>query len=167
MPEDDVNPPAAARRAGAFPVVLIIGLIAGTLDITDSLVFNYFRGITPTMIFQYIATGLIGMRAIDLGLASIALGVALHYTIALTWTAIFYAASRKLAIFTRRPVICGLLYGAFIYLVMNFIVLPLSRVPHVHATATLAARINAVLALLVCIGLAISLLVRRLAPPRS
>jgi hypothetical protein len=48
---------------------------------------------------------------------------------------------------------------------MNFIVLPLSRVPHVHATATLAAQINAVVALLPHIGLTISLLVRRLAPP--
>ncbi|MGC2416540.1 MAG: hypothetical protein WA434_02275 [Candidatus Acidiferrales bacterium] len=117
------------------------------------------------MVFQYIATGLIGMRAVDLGLISVALGMVLHYTIALTWTAIFYAASRKLAILTRRPVICGLLYGAFVYFVMNFIVLPLSRVPRVHATATLAARINAVLALLLCIGLTISLLTRHLAPP--
>jgi hypothetical protein len=154
-------------RWSALSAIPTVGLIAGTLDITDSLVFNHFRGITPTMVFQYIATGLIGMRAVDLGLASVALGVALHYTIALTWTAIFYAASRKAAILSRRPVICGLLYGAFVYVVMNFIVLPLSRVPHVHATATLAARINAVLALLFCIGLAISLLMRRLAPPRS
>jgi len=154
----------ATARTNAFSVVVTIGLIAGTLDITDSLVFNHFRGITPTMVFQYIATGLIGMRAVDLGLASVALGVVLHYTIALTWTAIFYAASRKLAILTRRPVISGLLYGAFVYVVMNFIVLPLSRVPHVHATATLAARINAVLALLLCIGLAISLLTRNFAP---
>ena len=154
----------ATARTNAFSVVVTIGLIAGTLDITDSLVFNHFRGITPTMVFQYIATGLIGMRAVDLGLASVALGVVLHYTIALTWTAIFYAASHKLAILTRRPVISGLLYGAFVYVVMNFIVLPLSRVPHVHATATLAARINAVLALLLCIGLAISLLTRNFAP---
>jgi len=154
----------ATARTNAFSVVVTIGLIAGTLDITDSLVFNHFRGITPTMVFQYIATGLIGMRAVDLGLASVALGVVLHYTIALTWTAIFYAASRKLAILTRRPVISGLLYGAFVYVVMNFIVLPLSRVPHVHATATLAARINAILALLLCIGLAISLLTRNFAP---
>ena len=157
----------ATARSNGFSVVVTIGLIAGTLDITDSLVFNHFRGITPTMVFQYIATGLIGTRATNLGLASVALGVVLHYTIALTWTAIFYAASRKLAILTRRPVICGLLYGAFVYVVMNFIVLPLSCVPRVHGTATLAARINAVVALLLCIGLTISLLVRRLAPPPS
>lgn len=167
MAQNAANLQAASHRRNAFSAVLITGLIAGTLDITDSLVFNYFRGITPTMVFQYIATGLIGMRAIDLGLASVALGVVLHYTIALTWTGIFHGASRKLAILNRRPVICGLLYGAFVYLVMNFIVLPLSRVPHVHATATLAARVNAVLALLVCIGLPISLLLRRLAPPRA
>ncbi len=39
------------------------GLVAGTLDITDNLVFNQLRGITPWRVFQYIASGLIGRQA--------------------------------------------------------------------------------------------------------
>jgi hypothetical protein len=31
--------------------------------------------------------------------------------------------------FSRRPVLSGLLYGGAVYLFMNFVVLPLSRVP--------------------------------------
>jgi uncharacterized membrane protein YagU involved in acid resistance len=92
---------------------------------------------------------------------SAALGVVLHYFIALSWTVVFYVASRKVSLLTRRPVICGLLYGAFVYLFMNLIVLPLSRVPHARAAATVASRVNGVLALLFCIGLTISLLVSR------
>jgi len=61
----------------------------------------------------------------------------------------------------RRPVRSGLIFGALVYFVMNFIVLPLSGVPHARAALTLASRINAVLALLFCIGLPISVLVRR------
>src|SRR5437879_4285669 len=141
--------------------ILWIGLLAGTLDITDNLIFNQLRGITPRMVFQYIASGLIGMKAFQSGLASVALGVAIHYAIALTWTGMFYGASRKLAFLTRRPVISGLLYGGAIYLFMNFVVLPLSRVPHPRAAVTLALRINGVVALLLFIGLTISLLVRR------
>jgi uncharacterized membrane protein YagU involved in acid resistance len=118
------------------------------------------------MVFRYIASGLIGIEhSIRGGMASVVLGVVLHYFIALSWTAIFYVASRKLLVLTRRPVICGLLYGAFVYLFMNLIVLPLSHVPHAPASMTVANRVSGVLALLFCIGLAISLLVRKYAPP--
>jgi len=105
-------------------VILWIGLFAGTLDITDNLIFNQLRGITPKMVFQYIASGLIGpSAAVQGGAATVALGVAIHYAIALTWTAIFYAASRKFAILSRRPVVSGLVYGGAIHLFMNFIIL--------------------------------------------
>jgi hypothetical protein len=36
------------------------------------------------MIFQYIAGGLIGMKSFGAGIASVTLGVVIHYTIALT-----------------------------------------------------------------------------------
>jgi len=141
--------------------ILWIGLIAGTLDIADNLIFNQFRGISPIRVFQYIASGLIGMKSFQLGLASVALGVLIHYTIALFWTGVFYTASRKFSILVRRPIICGLLYGVVVYLVMNFVILPLSQVPPRPAAVTLPSRINAVLALLLFIGLTISLLTRR------
>jgi hypothetical protein len=153
------------RSSSAFPTILWIGLLAGTLDITDNLIFNQLRGVTPKMVFQYIASGLIGMTSFRSGLASVALGVVLHYIIALTWTSIFYALSRKLAILGRRPVICGLLYGGGVYLFMNLIVLPLSRVPRLQNPITTAARINGVLAVVLFIGLTVSLLVRRTSAP--
>jgi hypothetical protein len=150
------------RKIGSFVTILWIGLFAGTLDITDNLIFNQLRGITPTMVFRYIASGLIGVKAAQAGgLTSVVLGVAIHYTIALTWTGVFYAASRRLAILSRRPVLSGLVYGGAIYLFMNFIILPLFAVPHPRSAITLASRINGVLALLLFIGLPISLLVRR------
>jgi hypothetical protein len=151
----------AGRRSRPIAAVLRIGLIAGTLDITENIVFNAFRAITPKMIFQYIASGLIGLRAFQVGYASVALGLVIHYCIALTWTAVYYAASCQLAILIRRPVICGLLYGGAVYLFMNLVVLPLTRVPQARNPITLASRISGVLALLFCIGLTISLLVRR------
>ena len=149
------------RKVTTLMTILWIGLIAGTLDIADNLIFNQFRGISPIRVFQYIASGLIGMKSFQLGLASVALGVLIHYTIALFWTGVFYTASRKFSILVRRPVICGLLYGGVVYLVMNFVILPLSRVPPRPAAVTLPSRINAVLALLLFIGLTISLLTRR------
>jgi len=155
--------PVRGRSFGStLWVVLRIGLIAGTFDITENIIFNAFRGITPKMIFQYIASGLIGIKAaLGLGIASVALGVGIHYFIATSWTAVYYAASRQWRVLVRRPVISGILYGGFVYIVMNFIVLPLTRIPHSKAAITLASRISGVLALLFCIGLTIALLVRQ------
>jgi hypothetical protein len=115
-----------ARKVESSMSILWIGFIAGTLDITENLVFNLLRGITPWRVFQYIASGLIGTQAFRIGWVSVTLGVILHYTIALIWTAIFYLAARRVPIVTRRSILSGLLYGGAVYLIMNFIVLPFS-----------------------------------------
>jgi hypothetical protein len=151
------------RVAKSLRTILWIGLVAGTLDITENIVFNAFRGITPSRIFQFIASGLIDVRSFELGWVSVGLGVAIHYAIALTWTAIFYIAATKFnfAVLTFRPVLSGLLYGVIVYVVMNFVVLPLSAVPPRPGALTIVVRVNAVLALMFCIGLPIALLVKR------
>ena len=155
---------AASRTGapGALGLILRVGLIAGTLDIGDALIFNGVRGVAPAMVFRYIASGLIGVKAaVELGAAAVALGVVLHYLIALSWTAIFYAASRKLTILVKRPALCGLLYGGVVYVVMNYVVVPLSRVPPRTRPPAAISLINGVLALLLCIGLTIAMLIAR------
>jgi hypothetical protein len=42
------------RVAKSLGMILWIGLVAGTLDITENIVFNAFRGITPLRVFQFI-----------------------------------------------------------------------------------------------------------------
>lgn len=155
------NASSDEQGSSAIGTVLWIGLVAGTLDITDALLFSGLRGVTPAIVFQYIASALIGAKAFELGGASVVLGVALHYCIALTWTAVFFAASRKLPVLGRRPILSGVLYGGFVYLFMNFVVLPLSRLPQAHNATTIVSRVNGVLAVVLFIGVTISLLVRR------
>lgn len=159
--------PANARSSHTVWTVVWIGLVAGTLDISENIIFNAFRHITPWMIFQYIASGLIDGKSFTMGGASVALGVAIHYAIAMAWTVIFYLLSRRLLVMTRQATICGIAYGGVVYIIMNFLVLPMTRVPHARAAATVASRASGVLALLFCIGLAISLLVKRFAPAAS
>ena len=138
-----------------------IGLVAGTLDITENIVFIAFRGITAWRLFQYITSGLLGRHSFQMGWTSVLLGVVIHFAIALTWTAIFYVAASKFAVLTRRPILSGLIYGLVVYAVMNFVVLPLSALPPRPSPPTLISKINAVLALVFCIGLPIALLVRK------
>jgi hypothetical protein len=64
--------------------ILWIGVVAGTLDITENIVFNAFREITAWRIFQFIASGLLGMESFRMGWTSVGLGVVIHYAIR-TW----------------------------------------------------------------------------------
>jgi uncharacterized membrane protein YagU involved in acid resistance len=148
-------------RAGAVGAVLRIGLIAGTLDISENLIFNAFRHIAPKVIFEYIASGLTGAWAFRAGAAAVMLGMAIHYAIALFWTAVYFFTSRRWAILVQRPVLCGLVYGVWVYLVMNVMVLPLTRLPRAAAALTLASRVNHIMAVLFCIGVTIAVLVKR------
>lgn len=150
-----------SRIGRSLWTILWIGLVAGTLDITENIVFNAFRGITPWRIFQYIASGLLGRHSFQMGWTSVGLGIAIHYAIALGWTGIFYIAATKFVALARSPILSGLVYGVIVYLVMNFLVLPMTAVPPRPTAVTLVNRVNAVLALMFCIGLPIALLVRR------
>lgn len=140
--------------------VLYGGLIAGALDLAAALATNALRGIEPLRIMQSIASGLLGDRAYEQGAATAALGVVLHFLMMFIICAIFYAASRRLSILTERPLVMGVLYGIAVYLVMNFVVLPLSAFPHDLAYAPANVAIGGSVMIL-CVGLPISLAVKR------
>ena len=135
-------------------------LIAGTLDITAAFLTAWFRaGVTPGRVLQFIASGLLGAASFNGGTKTVLLGLALHFLIATVATAVFYFASRKLLVLIEHPVVFGLLYGVVVYVVMNFAVLPLSRVQ--LRPMTLTGFTIGILTLMLCIGLPIALIVRR------
>ena len=138
-------------------------LIAGTLDIADALIFYSVRGVPPTGILRFIAGCLVGVSALHGGLAMAALGLAIHYTITLLWSALFLLAATRLTFLTRHAIASGLLYGVVIYVLMNYVVLPLTRLPpRTHHLAP-AVLVNGVLALLLFMGLPIALIAQRFA----
>ena len=92
-----------------------------------------------------------------------ALGLVLHFCIALSAAAIFYLASRAIPILTHHPVIAGLFYGLLIYAVMNLIVLPLSAYPR-KMSFPFVVLVTGLFVHMFCIGLPISLAVRRTFP---
>ncbi len=97
------------------------GLIAGTLDIGETLVV--FGAKSPLVI----AAGVLGAQNASRGGAAIyILGVLLHYLIVLSAAATYFAASRRLRFLIEYRLICGLFFGVAIDIVMRFIVLPLS-----------------------------------------
>lgn len=140
-------------------------LIAGTLDISDALIFYGLRGVSPVRILQGIAVGLIGRGAFTMGARSALLGLLLHYFIATTWATIYIFASRHLPL-SRRPFLWGGLYGLVVYVVMNYAVVPLSRIGP-RPTPPPVPLINAIAALVFCIGIPIALIACRYIPYKT
>ena len=117
------------ERPRALRAILWGGLAAGVLDICYAFVSAGLRGIGPVRVLQSVASGLLGRAAFDGGLATAALGTVLHFFIATTAAAVYYAASRHLDALVRHAVAFGLLYGGVVFMVMHFVVLPLSAIP--------------------------------------
>jgi hypothetical protein len=121
---------STSRTLGPARALVYGALVVGALDLLDALVFFGLRsGAPPMRIFQSIAAGLLGRpAAVQGGVATAALGVALHFFIATCVVVTFYLASLRLPVLVRHAVIAGLLYGLAVYGVMNYIVIPLSAI---------------------------------------
>jgi hypothetical protein len=109
--------------------ILLGGLGAGALDFIGACVTNASRGVTPLRIAQSIASGLLGAKAFQGGYKTAALGVGLHFFIALVAAAVFCFASVRLRWLAERPYLSGVLYGVAVFWFMQLIVLPLSAIP--------------------------------------
>jgi hypothetical protein len=112
-----------------WAIVVLGGLVLGTLDLMFATSFwKIGYGVSATRVMQSVARGVLGTASFEGGVPTALLGTALHYTIAIAMAATYYAVSRKYRMLTRWPVACGVAYGALLYLIMSFVVLPLSRV---------------------------------------
>jgi hypothetical protein len=152
-----MNPQSIADESRALSAIFWAGLAAGVLDISAAFLTWWPRGITPIRILKGIAAGLLGPSAYSGGWPTAALGLACHFFIAYSAATVFYIASRNLRFLTLRPILSGALYGVAVYLVMYWIVVPLSRVP--HRTYTLQSTVIAIITHMICVGLPIALII--------
>ena len=108
------------------------------------------------------AAGLLGEASFEGGAATAALGLFLHFFIACTMALTYYLVSRRWTVLVRRPVPLGIAYGLLLYVIMNFVVVPLSAASSGSRDPTWIALTVAVHAFL--IGLPIALFSRRASP---
>jgi len=148
--------PGTSLRSNALLAIGVGGLIAGTLDLLQACIL--FGWDIPLAI----AGGLLGQQAFNGGVGTYALGVFLHFFIATSAAAIYYAASRKLVFLREHPLVCGLFFGAAVEDVMRFVVLPLSAL-HSTGPYQLHDLILGLAVHMVVIGLPISFSVWRFA----
>lgn len=116
-------------RPRAFETIVYGGLAIGLLDGLFAIVFyGLVLGAPTTRIFQSVASGVFGRpAALEGGTRTFLLGVALHFVVATCIAAVYYVLSLKAALLVRHAVASGLLYGLAAYVVMNYVVIPLSN----------------------------------------
>ncbi|MGO9641778.1 MAG: hypothetical protein ACLP1Y_10795 [Candidatus Acidiferrales bacterium] len=149
-------------RPKVFDAILLGGGIAGVLDGLDAVVFYYWSfGVTPALLFQNIASGILGPRSFRGGWSTTALGIVLHFSIAIGAAAVFYGASLAVPVLLRKPVIFGPAFGAVVYGVMHYVVLPLSAVPKRTVPVSPAEFVDQILSHTLFVGLPVALMARR------
>ncbi|PZV33858.1 hypothetical protein [Mesorhizobium kowhaii] len=106
--------------------VLIGGMVAGILDIGAAAAINR-KG--PLAILRGIASGLLGPKALKGGALASASGFLLQLAMSVVIAAIYGLASLWLPILARMWIATGLAYGVGVFVVMTYIVVPLSVAP--------------------------------------
>ena len=113
--------------------------MAGVLDIIYAFVvygpLSY--QLSPMQVLQSVAAGWIGHDAATAGGWNTALlGLGTHFMLTTIFATVFVVAATQLPVLTRGAVLWGLLYGFGLYLVMTYIVVPLSAANHAQHFAT-------------------------------
>ncbi|MGD0579747.1 MAG: hypothetical protein ABSC08_12545, partial [Bryobacteraceae bacterium] len=151
-------------RPRAIDTIVYGGLVAGLLEVLDSVVVFGFQGRDPIELLQYIASGAMGPDAFSGGYETAAVGTAFHFLIAFVTAAVYYEASRLLPALCRRPAVWGPIFGVGAYFFMNYGVLPFTAVS--KTPFSIALLLNGIIGHAVLVGLPIALFARNSAHPR-
>ena len=155
-----MNADNASARSKLLNQIIITGLIAGTLDILAACTQFYFKTCnSPLRVLEYIASGALGPDAFTGGVGMALVGLFFHYIIAMSWTVLLFMAYPIFALLRKNKYATGVGYGIFVWAMMNLIVVPLSRVP--ARPLALIPSIEAVIILIFCVGLPVSLMANR------
>jgi hypothetical protein len=103
--------------------VLLGGFIAGSVDIFAAALIYHAN---PVLILHAIASGLLGKAAFQGGASVAALGLVLQWVMSWLIAACYVVAAHRLHWMNRNWLYAGLCNGVVIYIVMNYVVRPLS-----------------------------------------
>src|SRR5579863_7641537 len=150
----DVQSQESPTNKSVLLAIGIGGLAAGTLDLLQACIL--FGWDIPLAI----AAGLLGKKAFGGGAGTYILGVLLHYFIATSAAAVYFAASRRLIFLRQSWIVCGLFFGAAVEETMRLVVLPLSAL-HARGPYELKDLILGLAIHMVTVGLPVAFSVRR------
>jgi hypothetical protein len=157
---DHIEEPRALGVPKAFQTIVYGGLTIGVLDGIAAVTNTFIRsGVGPDRVFQYIASAVLGREASNAGgAATIALGVVMHFCVAFGVATGFYVLSLRFPALIRYALIAGPVYGGFVYFVMAYLLVPLTKVQ--QGQFNLTGMMTGILIHMLCVGLPAALWAR-------
>lgn len=142
--------------------IFLAGLIAGTLDILAAIFFYaiLFQKTTAIKILQSIASAVFKKETYTGGPQMAWYGLGFHFLIAMIFAWFYFTIYPHISFLKRNVIFSGFVYGIFVWVVMNLIVLPIAF-PVLPAKSLDFALILSVLILIFCIGLPIAFIARK------
>lgn len=125
--------------------IVLGGLAAGALDIVYAFVvygplapaLGLPASSTPVKVLQSVYGGWVGREASsEGGTATAGLGVLTHFGIAMAMAAFYVVTLGRRG--ASNPILWGFLYGIVLFLVMNYVVVPLSAAADGHFAASVS-----------------------------
>lgn len=110
-------------------LISLAGIIAGVLEISFIAYFAHATGETFRHMLQTIASGVLGYASYSMGRTSAAFGLVCHFGIVLAMATAFHAMASRYVALLRHPLASAVVYGAVLFFLMNFVVVPLSKAP--------------------------------------
>lgn len=150
------------NRNSLIRSIALGGIIIATLHliIQHFLFFSLLGKVPFISVEQYIASGALGNAAFTGGLATALLGVFFHYLASFVIAGVFILSAARIPLLRRNIIVGSLLYGVGVFIVMNFIVLPLSAAPPLPVSS-MPQIIELLIEHILVIGLPLGILVRR------
>ena len=158
-------PPTVTERGsnsrGFAPVIFTTGLIAGALDILGAILLHSYllSNARVIQVLQAIASGVFGKEAFKGGWKMAIYGLIFHFIIALAFTGFYVYIFSNFSFVRKNKIISGLIFGIFVWSIMNFLILPLTLANPSSTKWTQA--LSGILVLMFFFGLPISLMVHR------
>jgi len=111
-----------------FPTIVLAAFLAGLLDLVLAIIVYsvLLDKITAVQILQSVASGAFGKAAYAGGIKMAAVGIVFHFVISLLFTIFYFLVYSRFEFLRQHGVISGIIYGIFIWMVMNLIVLPIA-----------------------------------------
>ncbi|MFB9076061.1 DUF1440 domain-containing protein [Flavobacterium procerum] len=138
------------------------GLVAGTLDITAAILVYavILHKTTAEKILQSVASGIFKKEAYTGGSEMAVYGLCLHFLIAFIFAWFYFKIFPYIPFFKINTVLSGILYGIFVWIIMNLIVLPLAF-PVLPEKKLDFPLLLSILIIICCVGMPIAFITRK------
>lgn len=116
---------ATPRRALRMPWLLVGGYTVAALDMLAAMAYWAPDGVSAIRVLQSVATWILGPAAYTGGMVTALLGAFVYAQVMWGVVALYRAIARRYPVLLRRPVTCGVLYGALAYVAIFQVMAPL------------------------------------------